>query len=390
MLRFLTVSRLAKHTYIYFEMPCNLTELTLYLEKPLIVTLSILVVVILFSMNVLAGVFPKDNWEISSPASQGLNSEKLEDAMTYLKSICGKDGVSQTLVVRNGYIIWHGDDIDKIHNVYSCTKTFTSTVLGLLIDDGKCSLETLAKNHIASLGKYYSTLSLKHFTTLTSGYEAFGKKTPFVPDFPLFESGTRFHYGDTSMNQFANVLTRIAGEPIKDLFKRRIADPINMDPNVWHWGDFGIVDGMLINGGSGSQSKGMHISAREFARFGLLFLNRGNWDGRQLIGAKWVEKAASTQIDPTLQPYDERAWYTGLIGSYGFNWWTNGFKRDGQRRWPAAPRKTAAAQGNYNNYCFIIPEWQMVIVRLGTDSRINNELYNNFFELLKLAIKTKG
>ena len=103
----------------------NLTELTLYLEKPLIVTLSILVVVILFSMNVLAGVFPKKNWEISSPASQGLNSEKLEDAMTYLKSICGKDGVSQALVIRNGYIIWNGDDIDKIHKKGTLDRFFT-------------------------------------------------------------------------------------------------------------------------------------------------------------------------------------------------------------------------------------------------------------------------
>ena len=338
-----------------------------------------------FSLH--GGVFPENDWEIASPESQNIHSEKLEDAMAYLKSICGNDGINQTLVIRNGYIIWQGDEIDKVHNVYSCTKSFISAVLGLLIDDGKCSLETLAKDYVQNLDQDYPKLILKHFTTLTSGYESFGKKTPFSPDFPLFESGTKFHYGDASMNQFANVLTRIAGEPIMDLFKQRIADPIGMDPKGWHWGDFGIVDGMLVNGGSGSQSKGMYISAREFARFGLLFLNRGKWAVRQLISAKWVEAATYNQVDTTIQPYDKRAWYTSLIGAYGFNWWTNGIRRDGQRRWPAAPPKTAAAQGNHNNYCFIIPEWQMVIVRLGTDRRNNTELYKEFFEKMKLAIE---
>jgi CubicO group peptidase (beta-lactamase class C family) len=337
--------------------------------------------------NLYGGVFPENDWEIASPESQNTDSEKLEDAMVHLKRICGNDGIKQTLVIRNGYIIWQGDEIDKVHNVYSCTKTFTSTVLGLLIDDGKCGLETFAKDYIQSLSKHYNKLTLKHFATLTSGYESFSKKSPFAPNFPLFEPGTKFHYGDASMNQFANVLTRIAGEPIGDLFKRRIADPIGMNPKGWRWGDFGIVDGILVNGGSGSQSQGMHISAREFARFGLLFLNRGNWDGRQLISVKWVQEATSSQVDTTIQPYNERAWYTSLIGAYGFNWWTNGFRRDGQRRWPAAPPKTAAAQGNYNNYCFIFPEWQMVIVRLGADRRINNELYKHFFEKIKLAIK---
>ncbi len=349
-------------------------------------------IILLFQLFVLntilfAGVFPQNDWIVTSPESQGVNSEKLEKAMSYLESICGKDGVSQSMVIRNGYLIWKGTDTDKMHNVYSCTKTFTGTVLGLLIDDGKCSLETKAKDYIQELGKFYPDLTLRHFTTLTSGYESFGRRSPFIQDFPLFESGTKFHYCDSSMNQFANVLTQIAQEPVKDIFKRRIADPIGMDPSKWRWEDFGIVDGLLVNGGSGSQAKGIHISAREFARFGLLFLNSGNWNGKQLISKKWVEQATSPRVDVSIPPYNHRAWYTGLIGAYGFNWWVNGKRRDGKRRWPDAPTKTAAAQGNYNNYCFIIPEWSMVFVRMGTDKRINNDLYTYFFAKLRLAIE---
>jgi CubicO group peptidase (beta-lactamase class C family) len=333
-----------------------------------------------------AGVFPGTSWKEVTPESQGVSSDKLEEALGYLASICHADGVRQTMVIRNGYLIWKGDDINKVHDVFSCTKTFTSTVLGLLISDKKCSLATLARDWVPSLNRYYPELTLLHFTTLTSGYESFNRKWPFDPSKPLFKPGSRFHYGDASMNQFANVLTRIAGEPLDELFKRRVADQIGMDTKEWWWGDFGSLDGLRVNGGSGGQSRGMHISARQFARFGLLFLNDGAWAGKQLISADWVKLATSPQVSPSIAPYDPKAWYSGLIGAYGFNWWVNGIRQDGRRMWPSASSATAAAQGNYNNICFIVPDWDMVIVRLGTDGRINNSLYDNFFAKMRLAI----
>jgi CubicO group peptidase (beta-lactamase class C family) len=68
---------------------------------------------------------------------------------------------------------------------------------------------------------------------------------------PITPPGARYAYWDSAMNQFANVLTRVAGEPLKALFKRRIADPIGMDPAAWDWMDFGTVDGLVVNGGAG-------------------------------------------------------------------------------------------------------------------------------------------
>jgi hypothetical protein len=54
-------------------------------------------------------------------------------------------------------------------------------------------------------------------------------------------------------------------------------------------------------------------------------------------------------------------------GTYGFNWWTNGFKPDGKRRWEGVPAETFAASGHNNNDMFVIPSWGMVVVRLGLD-----------------------
>jgi hypothetical protein len=220
---------------------------------------------------------------------------------------------------------------------------------------------------------------------MTSGYDGGGDQssTPFNPTSPLFSPGTKYQYWDSAMNQFANVLTRIAGEAIEALFKRRIADKIGMNASSWDWGDWGTVSGLLVNGGAGNKSKGISITAREMARFGHLFLNRGNWDGTQLISAAWVDAASSVQVANTIPANTSGADGPGV---YGFNWWVNGVKPNGQRRWPNAPEKTYAALGYNNNNCYIIPEWNMVVVRLGTDGSITPSNWDGFFQRLESAV----
>jgi hypothetical protein len=191
-----------------------------------------LIAVILFlglSAVPFAMIFPGADWTESTPEAQGVNSSQLNTAMSYLAGVCGSQGTNQAVVIRNGYMIWKGNDIDNRHNVWSCSKSYTSTVLGLLIDDTKCTVDDLAVTHLPSIDDNHSTyasIKLRHFATMTSGYDGGGDQssTPFNPTSPLFSPGTKYQYWDSAMNQFANVLTRIAGEAIEALFKRRIAD----------------------------------------------------------------------------------------------------------------------------------------------------------------------
>jgi hypothetical protein len=165
--------------------------------------------------------FPGERWQEVAPESQSVDSAKLDEAISYLKSHSGSDGVTELVIIRNGCMIWKGTNIDKMHGVWSLTKSFTSTALGLLIDDGKAALDTLAKDHVPSMAPTYPDVTLRHFTTMTSGYYAVGDEsrgsykhgpstTPFKPaGTPLFRPpGSRYAYWDSAMNQFANVLTR--------------------------------------------------------------------------------------------------------------------------------------------------------------------------------------
>lgn len=335
-----------------------------------------------------AMVFPGAAWAESTPQAQGVSTVRLNAAMQYLAYNCGAQKVSQAVVIRNGYLIWKGTDIDNKHGTWSATKSFTSTVLGLLIEDGKCALDTPAASHVPTLQAQYPEVALRHFTTMTSGYMAAGDllddvdhgqtATPFTPTNSLFAPGAKYAYWDSAMNQFANVLTRIAGEPIETLFQRRIADPIGMNRTYWDWLDFGIVDGYphAVNGGAGNKSKSMNISAREMARFGHLFLNRGNWNGTQLISAAWIELATRNQVPTNIPPYG--GYNLSGPGCYGYNWWMNGIKADGTRKFPHAPRGLFMALGANNNKCIVIPEWSMVIVRLGTDGSVDDAVYDMF------------
>lgn len=345
--------------------------------------------------------FPGKDWEKAAPEAEGLDAARLQAAVDYLKAHAGRDGVHELLVIRNGRVVWEGDNTTKRHGIWSATKSFTSTCLGLLIDDGKCTLGTRAAEFVPALGERYGAVTLRHFTTMTSGYRAQGddttgtythgpSQTPFVPGKPLFAPGQAFAYWDSAMNMLAFTLTRIAGEPLDELFRRRVAEPIGMNPKGWRWGATAKLDGLRINNGAGNRNM-MEINAREIARLGHLFLNKGEWDGKRIISAEWVRQASAVQAPATLPS----AWPKSKIegsGRYGFNWWSNGTNPDGRRLWPGAPVETFAASGHNNNKLFVIPPWNMVVARLGLDQgdvKISNETLGEFIRLLGEAIEKK-
>lgn len=340
------------------------------------------------------GVFPGLEWANASPASQGLDPAKLAAAVDYLDGELKEYGGAGTVfIVRSGYVIWAGPECDRQYQIFSATKSFTSTVLGLLIDDGKVALRTPARELDPALAGWYPSVTLRHFATMTSGYDSAGGSYEFddqqrgdawhpgPPAPPLFPPGSKFRYWDDAMSQFGSLLTQAAGEPLDRLFKRRIADPIGM--TKWRWTDNDSPGGRVL-----SWTGGIHTSSRELARFGHLFLNRGNWNGRQLVSAAWVDQATSVQVPATV-PNDDLPRSRGS-GIYGYNWWINGVKPNGQRLWPGAPPRTFYANGLHSNVCLVVPEWNLVLTRTnggrkdGTANRPPNvdEIWSGFFRRL--------
>jgi CubicO group peptidase (beta-lactamase class C family) len=355
-------------------------------------------------------VFPGEDWQIATPENHGIDAVKLYEAIDYLHTNSGGVGANETVIVRNGYLIWQGSDVNNIHEIYSCTKTFTSTVLGILAKDGILSINDKANKYFHKLDdKYpeYAKIRLDHLATMTSGYDSIvGDAWKFynidrskhhkcvlsftTPGPPLFIAGKSFKYHDPAVHILGYILTQAAGESLEQIFRKRIADQIGM--RHFAWSNYGYRDDILFNNPAGTPGKeqgGIYSSPRDLARYGLLYLNRGNWNGRQLLDTSFVERATSTQV-----PAEMETKYFDLTGRYGFFWWTNGIMADGTRPWPSAPPKTFAAHGAGRNFIFVIPEWSMVIVRLSPapDGHINvgtvkKSVWEKFFSRLKYSIK---
>lgn len=342
-------------------------------------------------------VFPGNEWAETCPESQGMDSAEVGQAVAFMDSHFSPGGASELAIVRNGYLIWKGPDIDAYHNVWSCTKTFTSTVLGLLVADGKCRLDDLAVTYLPELDdRYpaYSTIKLRHLASMSSGYrgklvdttqeQPWGYPMAYLePAEPTYEAGTKVQYQDHQVFVLGAILTRLSGESMQAVFSRRVAGPIGL--TKWDWGVSGEVDGVKLNNAAGTPSKapGIQITARQMARFGYLYLNRGNWNGKQILPASFVEEAGRNQVPGAGAS-------TFLHGRYGLYWWTNDVMPNGRRPWPAAPPRAYTAHGHGCNFCFVIPEWNMVLVRMGTApvarTPKGDDLWDAFFTRLAAAM----
>jgi CubicO group peptidase (beta-lactamase class C family) len=321
--------------------------------------------------------------------AQNIDEQKFNEAIDYLKSQSFQDGVEELIIIKNGKILFAGDSINKKHNIYSCAKTFTSMVLGLLIEDKRTSLNDYAWKFEPSLKELYPQTQLKHFATMTSGYSAMGRSrwndensdwslTPYLPEKPHFKSGTHFEYWDEAQMMYGRVLTNILGRTMKDYLNEKLIS--NLHFGDWEWVSEGKTsNGIVINNGC----SGIKINASQMAKIGLLFLNNGNWKGKQLISKKWCEESMKMQIDAKIPVFvGERASVKGS-GSYGFNWWVN--SKTGLSKLPDSPLKTAYMSGLNHNICCVVPEWQVVIVRLGDDKNptiAKHIVWNNFLKKL--------
>ena len=304
-----------------------------------------------FSSIAEAVVYPGSSWQTRTPEQMNLNRSKLQEVSDFISSKGGGDG----LVIYKGYQVWTWGNINTKGNIASAAKSFTSTILGLAIDDGLCTLHQKVIDFDNSLTGKNRDITFFHFTTMTSGYD-----TTSAP-------GTRWYYNDPAMNKFGDILDIVWERNIQDVLKDRIMNPIGA--NNWSW----------TGGGAGNDST-FQAEPEDLARFGWLFANQGNWNGQQLISASWVEEVRKDQV--TLAGIDY----------YGFNWWTNVKKK----AWPNVPAEGYGAFGyNGQYFVWVLPEKELVIAHRGPYEMetVQSDGYNGedkIFRTIMAALPVEG
>jgi len=351
--------------------------------------------------------FPKRGvWEKREPEELGLDSRLLQEAIDFAVAnewtgpkdlkiavtqafavepyggVLGptkERGESNGIIVKNGYIAAEWGDTKRVDMTFSVSKSFLSTTAGLALDSGLIAdVQDPVKNYVTD-GKFDSEHNAKitwhHLLNQTSDWSGTLWDRPDWGDRPpgdanwddirqrkLNEPGTHFKYNDVRVNLLAYSLLQVWRIPLPVILREKIMDPIGASP-TWRWHGYEnswvLVDGLKMQSvsGGGHWGGGMFINTRDQARFGLLFLHNGNWNGRQLISKDWIKMLRfPTQANPSY----------GYMSSYGYMWWLN----TGQQSFPSAPESVFYAAGFGGNYIVVDQAHDLVIaVRWAGSSR---------------------
>ena len=341
--------------------------------------------------------YPADVWVEKTPESQGLNSKKLLNAIEFairnensverdlriailksfgrepgykIKGPTKKRGDANGLIIKNGYIVGRWGDTDRVDMTFSVTKSYLSTVAGIAHDKKLISVKDKLKDYIWD-GKFddphNSQISWHHLLNQSSQWsgELFGTydwadrpprglSIEEIKKQKLLPPGKAYKYNDVRVNLLSYSLLNVLRKPLPVVLKENIMDPIGAS-TTWRWYGYDnsmvVVDGVNVQSvsGGGHFGGGIFINSEDHARFGLLFLRDGIWEGERLISSEWIKKIrVPSENNPT----------------YGYMWWLN----TGDRYWEGLPENIYYGSGFGGNYVIIIPDHDMVVVARWLDS----------------------
>jgi CubicO group peptidase (beta-lactamase class C family) len=273
------------------------------------------------------------------------------------------------IVIRNGSIVAEWGETTRVDMTFSVTKSFLSTVVGLLWQKGLIrDVTDPVRGYMPTTelfdGPHNSMITWEHLLRQTSDWQGtlWGKpdwadrpegQTPADwPNRKLSEPGTRYKYNDVRVNLLALAALHVVRRPLPEVLREDVMEPIGAS-STWRWHGYENswidLDGRKIQSmtGGGHWGGGMFISARDMARFGYLFLRNGKWRDRQIVSQKWIDMARSPgPANP----------------NYGYmNWFLNSGPKP---EFSNAPASAVTFQGNGSNIIYI--DWQndlVVVVR---------------------------
>jgi CubicO group peptidase (beta-lactamase class C family) len=290
------------------------------------------------------------DWPTVDPVDVGLDPARLEEAAD---AVALSPLAASLLVMRDGRLAFerylNGFDAADANNVHSATKSITSLLTGIAIDEGHLALDTPIGDVLPPevVGEH-GDVRVEDLLTMSAGFEVPdpdyewepGDTTTFLEHVlgrpRVAESGTEFTYGTGPAEVLAAVVTEATGEPLCEYAAQHLLGPLGIDMEDWH-----VEIGGYFTGGSST-----FLTPRELARLGQLVIDDGAYEGEQLVSEAWLDQSLSPRWDlgcrdRPLTP--ER---------YGYLWW--GYELGGHDVWEAS--------GRGGQDVAVIPDLDMVVV----------------------------
>ncbi len=299
----------------------------------------------------------------STPEAQGISSlairayvEAADKAIHTMHSF---------MLVRHGQVVaegwWKPESAEKPHVMWSLSKSFDATAVGFAVADGKLSLDDSVLNFFAAEApvnpsEHLKAMRVRDLLSMSGGHETepkFSFETgPSVREFlahPVTQKpGTYFRYNTPGSYMLSAIVTKATGKTVLEYLQPRLFDPLGIEGAAWAKS----AEGYSLGG------YGLSIRTEDIAKFGQLYLQKGKWNGRQLLPTKWVEVATSKQVENDKAPSGKNPdWRQG----YGFQFWrcqNNAYRGDGRD----------------GQICLVLPEHDAVIAITAQTGNMQGQL----------------
>lgn len=304
---------------------------------------SIVCLLAIFAAIVLqaASALPRE-----TPESQGVRSEAILEFINQAETRL--DALHTFMFLRHGRVIaegwWKPYHRENRHELYSLSKSFTSTAIGFAVAEGRLSVDdpvlkffpddapaTPGANLKAMRVKDLLTMAAGHQDETSSGADRISARAFLNHPVP-HKPGTHFKYNTPATFMLSAIIQKLTGQSTLDYLKPRLFQPLGIQDPVWDTN----FEGISLGG------YGLNVRTEDIARFGQLYLQKGRWEGRQLLPASWVEEATSKQVSNGSNPASD--WDQG----YGYQFWrcrNGGYRGDGA----------------FGQYCIVLPGSDSVI-----------------------------
>ncbi len=313
----------------------------------------LIIILIFFISNIYAAEYwPAKGWRSSTPEEQGMDSGPIVELLRIIKA--QQKNIHSMLIIRNGYLVteayfapYHRDVKQTIN---ACTNSIFSALYGIALNEGyftdlsQIIIDFFPERSIANLDTRKKEISLNDLLTMTSGLswnesapffnkrnmlfqaETSKDRVQYILDRPMIsQPGVRFNYNSGTVYLLAAILRKATGVNEAIYAGERLFNPLGIT-NI-HWPSFSDE---TLTGNS------LAMTPSDMAKFGYLYLNKGMWEGKQVIPAKWILESTKS-----------------YIGDHGYLWWRNplfdGFN----------------ANGFGGQYIFIVPKYNLVAVFTG-------------------------
>lgn len=307
----------------------------------------------------------------SSPEKQGISSSAI---LAFVEAADEQiDTMNSFMLVRHGHIVaggwWSPYDAKSPHMLFSLSKSFTSTAVGMAVAEGKLSIDDevlkfFPEDAPAEPSANLKAMRVRDLLCMSAGHQtevSLGASETWTKAFlahPVsHKPGTHFLYNTPATYMLSAIVQKMTGMTVLDYLRPRLFEPLGIENPTWGTSPQGISLG----------GYGLNVRTEHIARFGQLYLQKGDWNGRRLIPASWVEAATARQTSNGSNPKSD--WDQG----YGYQFWRC---RHGLYR----------GDGAFGQFCIVMPE-QDAVVAITSGGRNMQAVMNLVLEKLLPAMQ---